>query len=346
MPTLSRPHSVRRFALNLRGAIIGNNIDTLNAKILVVDDDTENVAMLEALLQHAGYTSVDSTNNPKHVLAMHAAKRYDLIILDLQMPGLDGFGVMEQLKTVDRQTYLSVLAVTGEHSYKLRALQAGAKDLVSKPFDCDEVLMRVHNMLEVRLLHEAMRRHAQTLEMLALHDPLTGLANRRLITERLSMAIAHARRNKSAVAVFYMDLDSFKAVNDTLGHAAGDQLLKAVAKRLVSAVREEDTVGRIGGDEFMIALWQVIGVDDSARVAAKLIDTISKPYQIAGQKLTITTSIGASLFPVHGKDVDSLMTKADGALYEAKRSGKNAYRFCAFQSDSSAKGITSVEASV
>jgi diguanylate cyclase (GGDEF)-like protein len=305
--------------------------DILKARILLVDDNEDNVSLLKQLLEHAGYTAVSCTTDPRKVVELHSQQRYDLIVLDLQMPGMDGFQVMEALKAIEAD-YLPVLAVTGEANHKLRALQAGAKDFVSKPFDWDEVLMRVHNMLEVRLLHDEAREHAKLLESLALQDPLTGLANRRLLPERVWMAIAHARRNKSEMAVVYLDLDGFKQVNDTLGHAAGDLLLKMVAARLLGAVREEDTVARLGGDEFMIALWQVTGLDDTAKVAAKLIDVVAQPYDIEGHTVTITISAGASIYPVHGEDADALMKSADHALYEAKHAGKNTYRLSAKES--------------
>ena len=300
--------------------------DIFRAKILLVDDNEDNVRLLEQLLRHTGYTRVTATTDPQKVAAMHAEHRYDLIVLDLQMPGMDGFQVMAALKELGSDSYLPVLAVTGQPGHKVTALQAGAKDFVSKPFDWDEVLMRVHNMLEVRLLHDAAHKQAKILESMALQDPLTGLANRRLLPERLWMAMAHARRNKSAMAVLYLDLDGFKTVNDTLGHGAGDLLLKMVAGRLVDAVREEDTVARLGGDEFMIALWHVIGFEDTAKVAAKVIDAVAQPYDIEGNTVTVTTSVGGSVYPAHGEDTDELMKKADAALYEAKRAGKNTYR--------------------
>jgi len=302
-----------------------STIDILNARVLLVDDDQDNVLVLQHLLQHTGYTAVTAITDPRKACELHLQERYHLIVLDLQMPGMDGFQVMEALKAIEPD-YLPVLAVTGEPSHKLRALQAGAKDFVSKPFDLDEVLMRVHNMLEVRLLHDQARQQARLLESMALQDPLTGLANRRLLPERVWMAIAHARRNKSAMAVLYLDLDGFKEVNDTLGHAAGDALLKMVAARLVHAVREEDTVARVGGDEFAISLWHVQGFADTAKVAEKLIDAVSRPYDIDGQTVTVTTSLGASVYPAHGDDADALMKRADVALYEAKRAGKNTYR--------------------
>jgi len=305
---------------------MASSADILKARILIVDDQAANVLLLEQMLGNAGYLCVTSTRDPHAVCAMHRENNYDLILLDLQMPGLDGFQVMEGLKEIETDGYLPVLAVTAEPAHKLRALEGGAKDFVSKPFDLAEVLMRVHNMLEVRLLHEAARNHAKALEALALNDPLTGLANRRLFADRMSMALVHARRNNSAMAVVYLDLDGFKEVNDTLGHGVGDILLKMVAGRLVTTVREEDTVARLGGDEFMLALWHVSGPGYAATVASRAIEAVSQPYCIEGTTVSVTISAGVSVFPVHGEDTDALMKSADLALYQAKHAGKNAYR--------------------
>ena len=164
------------------------------------------------------------------------------------------------------------------------------------------------------------------LESLALKDPLTGLANRRLLADRMSMALSHARRNTSTMAVVYLDLDGFKQINNTLGHDAGDALLKMVAERLVATVREEDTVARLGGDEFIIALWHLSGTDAAATVARKLIDAVAQPYGFGARTVSITTSAGIGIYPVHGEDAETLMKSADLALYEAKRLGKNAFQ--------------------
>jgi two-component system cell cycle response regulator len=300
--------------------------DILHGKILIVDDQNLNVLLLERMLNGAGYVSVTSTMNPSEVCQLHRNNRYDLILLDLVMPGMDGFQIMEGLKEIETEGYLPVLAVTAEPAHKLRALQCGAKDFISKPFDMAEVLMRVHNMLEVRLLHEAARNHGRMLESLALKDPLTGLANRRLLAERMSMALDHARRNQSAMAVVYLDLDGFKQVNNTFGHSAGDGLLKMVAGRLLATVREEDTVARLGGDEFIMGLWHLRSAGDAAMVASKVIEAISQPYCVEGHSVSITASAGIGIYPLHGEDADTLMRSADEALYETKRAGKNAYR--------------------
>ena len=138
--------------------------DVLNATILIVDDQQPNVSLLEQLLRDAGYRHVASTMNPQEVCALHRRNRYDLILLDLQMPGMDGFQVMEGLKTNDADGYLPVIVLTAQPGHKLRALQAGAKDFISKPFDLVEVKTRIHNMLEVRLLYRQLENHNQPLE--------------------------------------------------------------------------------------------------------------------------------------------------------------------------------------
>ncbi len=138
--------------------------DILNANLLIVDDQEVNVSLLKRLLQEAGYTRIASTMNPHEVWALHRENHYDLILLDLQMPGMDGFQVIEVLKTNDADGYLPVLVITAQPGHKLRALQAGARDFISKPFDLVEVKMRVRNMLEVRLLYKDLENHNKLLE--------------------------------------------------------------------------------------------------------------------------------------------------------------------------------------
>jgi diguanylate cyclase (GGDEF)-like protein len=302
--------------------------DILGANILIVDDQEANVQLLEQMLRQAGYRCVTSTMDPKTVCALHRAKHYDLILLDLQMPGMDGFQVMEAMKETDG--YLPILVITAQPGHKLRALAAGAKDFISKPFDLMEAKTRIHNMLEVRLLYKQLEEHNRALESLAMHDALTGLPNRRLLMDRLSLAIVHAHRNKRSMAILFLDLDGFKQINDTLGHDVGDTLLRMVADRLVAAVRQEDTVARLGGDEFVIALPELAHGDDVAELVSKVIQAMSQPYNIQGRDVNVTASVGVSIYPTHGEDVETLMKSADLALYEAKRSGKNDYRISAY----------------
>ena len=138
--------------------------EILNANVLIVDDQESNVLLLEDILQEAGYTRVSSTMDPHAVAALHRENHYDLILLDLQMPGMDGFQVMENLKAIETESYIPVLVITAQPAHKLQALQAGAKDFVSKPFDLTEVRTRIHNMLEVRLLHRRLDNYNKVLE--------------------------------------------------------------------------------------------------------------------------------------------------------------------------------------
>jgi two-component system, cell cycle response regulator len=305
------------------------NINILDARILIVDDQERNVLLLEQMLRGVGYRCVTATVDPHTVCALHRANHYDLILLDLQMPGMDGFQVMEGLKEIEPEAYLPVLVITAQPGHKVHALASGAKDFVSKPFELPEVIARVKNMLEVRLLYKQLENHNQVLRPLALHDALTGIPNRRLLMDRLALYIAHARRNKCTMAVMYLDLDGFKLINDTLGHDVGDLLLNHVAVRLVAAVREEDTVARLGGDEFVIALSELAQDDDAEKLAAKVIQTVSQPYNIQGRDVNVTASIGVSFYPAHGEDAEVLLKNADIALYEAKHTGKNNFRIAA-----------------
>ncbi|WBS05404.1 diguanylate cyclase [Pseudoduganella sp. SL102] len=310
--------------------------EILNAKILVVDDCADNVDLMLEILREAGYANVTATMLPDQVCALHRQHNYDLILLDLQMPGLNGFQVMKGLKEIEQEGYLPVLALTAQPSFKIAALEAGARDFISKPFDLLEVHKRIHNMLEVRLLYKELAQYSKRQQELALHDPLTGLPNRRLLEDRIETTVQHALRHQRKAAVMYLDLDGFKPINDTHGHAYGDEILKLVAQRLVGSSRKEDTVARVGGDEFVIVLGDVSGLNDAREPASKLIDVVSEPYQVNGVTLRLSTSIGIALFPDDAESVGDLIHAADNALYDAKRSGKN--RVC------SAPGSTALAA--
>ena len=167
----------------------------------------------------------------------------------------------------------------------------------------------------------------EQIKHLATHDLLTDLPSMSLAKNRLSLAMDMARRYKKAAAVMFIDLDSFKAVNDTLGHEAGDYVLKQVAQRLLSCVRETDTVARVGGDEFLIIASEINAPENVAQIAEKVIQLVSQPIIFNDQQAVVGTSIGIALFPDHGEDMDQLIKQADEAMYKVKNSGKNNFRF-------------------
>src|SRR5690349_21028049 len=172
------------------------------------------------------------------------------------------------------------------------------------------------------------RRQAETrAQHLADHDALTGLPNRRLLEDRLTQALAASQRNRKQTAVMFVDLDRFKAINDSLGHAVGDLVLKEVAERLMKQLRVVDTVCRMGGDEFVVILPEIKRASDAANVSSKILETMSQPFVAEGRELHITTSIGISVFPDDGRDAESLIRNADAAMYHAKGTGRANYQF-------------------
>lgn len=171
-------------------------------------------------------------------------------------------------------------------------------------------------------------RAEEKVNFIAYHDQLTGLPNRMLFNDRLSQAIPMAERTEKMLAVVFVDLDSFKSVNDTMGHHVGDQLLVAVAHILTGAVRSYDTVSRFGGDEFILFLNQLSDTADLTRILSKLTETLQAPFALNGQEVFITASIGAALYPQDGEDAETLVKNADTAMYRAKEQGKNRYALC------------------
>jgi len=292
--------------------------DILNANILIVDDREANVSLLDQILSEDGYTRVTTTTNSLEVCALHQKNRYDLIVLDLQMPGMDGFQVMDGLKADESEDYLPVIVLTAQPAHKLRALKAGARDFISKPFELVDVTTRIHNMLEVRLLYKKLENSNKVLEQRTLHDSTTGLPNRGLFDDRLAHAIALAKRHTWMLAVMFLDLDRFKCINDTHGHAVGDGVLKEIAKRLSRHARDEDSVCRNGGDEFLYVLINPRGVENIQRIAEALLETIGQPIDMGELQPVIKASIGIAIYPDDGTAGEQLISNADAAMYRAK----------------------------
>lgn len=299
--------------------------DLLNGRILIVDDSSASVLLLERILRGAGYTAVTATKDPHLVCGLHREHQYDLILLDLLMPGMDGFEVMAGLKEVESEGYLPVLVLTAEPSHKLRALQAGAKDFLSKPFDQVEVLTRINNMLEVRLLLQESRGHARLLE---LYDQLTGLPNRKRFNELLVKMLERLDSREQTISVVFVAVDRFKNVNAAVGRAGGGALLRRVGERLSECVGPTDTVARLEGSEFGIILVAPSGEPLGALAVAKQIRAaFSRPLAAGGVEATVTVSMGIAMSSPEIPDADGLMRCAEQALQDAKESGGDAFRF-------------------
>lgn len=176
---------------------------------------------------------------------------------------------------------------------------------------------------ELEVSKEKAESVARRMEYHAHHDSLTGLPNRALLNDRINTELAHARRQQSMTALLFLDLDRFKIINDSLGHAIGDQLLQVVARRLKNCVREDDTVARLGGDEFMVLLPHISGSSDAGRIAKKIIEALLEPVSCNGHELHITTSVGISIYPFDGTDAETLVKNADISMYRAKELGRN-----------------------
>lgn len=441
--------------------------DTTMARILVADDDPRLLKSLASLLEQQGYR-VTSALGGKDACSKLSTQIFDLAMLDLKMPELDGFEVMAHAAEV--QPKCGVIVVSGESSFSAvsRALRRGAQDYIKKPFDPDEMLttleaalgkqslVRAHADVQQRLeKSEALHRYIvnsspdivfmldgrgrfcfinskiesllgydseeldgkhfrhildehdvargsyalrdpsitaenpRTIEVRlktrgsqkanryfeitafpvdnetwppaadfnarspgrkarvygtardvterkeaeafinfqAYHDLLTRLPNRALFTDRLNLAITQARRNKQKLAVMFLDLDRFKVINDTLGHAMGDLLLQAVTQRLEGCIRKGDTLSRFGGDEFTLLLPAINNNDDARRIAKKLIDAIKAPFQLGEHEVFVGVSIGIAMYPEAGTSLDQLIQNADIAMYHVKAQGKDSYRF-------------------
>jgi diguanylate cyclase (GGDEF)-like protein len=164
--------------------------------------------------------------------------------------------------------------------------------------------------------------YQEQLEYQANYDELTGLINRNLLSDRFKQAISSAQRDQKEVCIFFMDLDNFKVINNTMGHSAGDELLKVIAERLLNCARSSDTVARYGGDEFVLVFPHIAEMEDAALIAERIIAEISQPLQLKGHTFQGTVSIGISFYPHDGQDKETLLQHADTAMYHAKDKGE------------------------
>lgn len=293
------------------------------AMVLVVDDDVTMRLMLRRAMEDDGYQVEEAINGAQAVSKCEALQP-DIILMDCMMPVMSGFDACAMLQQQPESRRPPVLMITGlnDDVSVRRAIQCGAADFITKPLFVPILRQRVRQLLDMRRAQEHIRH-------LAYHDTLTGLPNRVLFNDRLQLAIAAARRNDQRLAVLFFDLDNFKKVNDSLGHAAGDTLLKLVAERVSSILREGDTLSRMGGDEFTLLLPQLAQGDEGVRgvqvLAEKIIRSLKAPFPLDGQDVYIGISIGISIYPDDSTDASGLLKNADAAMYWAKSAVSNSF---------------------
>jgi len=292
-------------------------------RVLLVDDDEDDFLLAEELLQEScpGGVSVQWSQNYQQAVEVLKRDNFDVLLFDYQLGPDSG---LDLTKWVAAQNITSpVILLTGmdNHEIDLEAMHCGATDYLVKRDLNAQVLERS--------IRYAIRQKTDELKLvqLAHYDPLTGLCNRSLFQKRLLDIAQHSQRSRQNFAVFTLDLDHFKNINDTLGHERGDELLIAVAKILYQCCRETDTVARLGGDEFTIIATHLAGKDSAQGLATKLIEAFVAPIELAGQRIKVGVSIGIAQFPLDANDNQELLRLSDIALYQAKSSGRNTFCF-------------------
>jgi len=286
--------------------------------ILIADDDDSIREMLREVLEDAGYKTLVARNG-RAAVALTREHKPDLALLDVSMPELDGLNACRMIKEDARTAHIPVFLVTAQSDTrsKIKGLNAGATDYITKPFDMNELLARLRGTLAEKSRHDQLSAQALT-------DSLTSLTNRRGLEQQLDQLLAYVQRHDEPLSVLMVDVDHFKAVNDTFGHDVGDIVLSALAHRALESVRSQDVVGRFGGEEFLIILP---GAAYGAAIAAAerlRAHVANSGIAAPGELLDMTISVGvATVQPDEHIERNALIALADAALYTAKRTGRN-----------------------
>jgi diguanylate cyclase (GGDEF)-like protein len=291
---------------------------------LLVDDDRAVLAAMEDMVRELGYEPV-TARSWSDALRVYRQSRPDCVLLDVMMPAIDGFKLARILKSEDAERFVPVILITGlgDLESRRRGMASGADDFLTKPVSPVELQIRLSSMLRIKELTDQIQSANEKLAELAATDPLTQLRNRRVVYEQLEREFARARRYKHPLAVFMMDIDHFKSVNDTHGHGVGDEVLRVVARVLRRSTRETDMPGRYGGEEFIVLAPETSAAD--ARVVAERIRAnVQADTEAAAGIPTVTISIGiASTEATAATTFEDVIHLADEALYAAKKRGRN-----------------------
>ncbi len=314
-------------------------------RILVADDDCTLNLIMQAALQAYGYEVTVVEDGVAALAAFHAHPT-DIVLLDVEMPGLTGYEVCEKIRRVDSDVPVVLITGYDDEASIDRAYESGATDFIVKPVNWTLIRHRLRYILRA-FRDAAQRREAETkVRRLAYFDALTGLPNRQSFAEHLTRELSRKKGNTTSVqrmAVLFLDLDSFKNINDSLGHSVGDLVLQWTSDRLRSGLRPSDTLSRpshqtredvqtlplarLGGDEFTILLPSIEEPEDALVAAHRVRELMGRPFVVEGQALFVTTSIGVAIYPDDASDADALLMHAETAMYSAKDNGKNTCQY-------------------
>jgi diguanylate cyclase (GGDEF)-like protein len=292
------------------------------ATILVAEDSLVVRAVLRRHLEEEGYVVVEAVDGEAAIDRCKQALP-DVILLDIEMPGMNGLEVLAKLKSDDALKDIPVVFLTGRTGTEdiVAGLRSGAHDYLKKPFDSAELTARVGAAVRTKRLQDELRRQSEEFDRMSRTDALTGLYNRRHIEERFGEVGSSAVRHGYLLAVVMLDIDYFKRVNDEEGHQGGDDVLREFTRRLQREVREEDIVGRWGGEEFLVILTET-EIEGVRMVAERIrVAVAGKPFEIGDHERAVTVSAGCAAGSA--LDTDELVRRADVALYAAKAAGRN-----------------------
>ncbi len=308
-------------------------------QILLVDPDVNQAQSLKGQLEAfrpGGFELLHKTHLSAALTALDTS-RADVVLLDLELPDSTGLGSIDVLRAKSPEVPIIVLTESGQEGLALEALQAGAQDFLSK--------VSGNGTLVARAIHYAIERKKAEVNLayMAQYDQLCGVANRTLFGKALGQALARTCRSDRYLGLLHIDLDRFHQINETWGQEAGDSLLHQCAQRLVELVRQGDTVGRCGGNEFAVLLEGLRTTRDVARVAEKVTTLLKDPFQVRGHEVLVTASIGAALSDGRNADAAGLTKSADVAMRRAKELGGNGYRFFTPQMHQAVAGRLALE---
>lgn len=291
-------------------------------QLLIADDDRTLRLALRGTFAGDEFEVLEAADGAQAIALCERAMP-DIVLVDALMPEVSGFEACQRIRQLSGGGDIPVLMVTSldDENAIAQAFAAGATDYITKPIHFTVLKERVGRLIKANRAEARAR-------TLAFADALTGLPNRARLTQELGLALNQATINNERIAIFFLDLDNFKNINDSLGHQVGDLLLKAVADRLRSSVRRSDFIARLGGDEFTVILRRVESEQVVATIAQNILHALSEPFVFIDKRMMVSTSVGISLFPDHGTDVSALLKHADLAMFKAKETRNH---FCFYQ---------------